>query len=77
MRHEIDKLNMVIAPVAAAFGVEYRPGEVRDGGTPGKGKKTRATELDRDDPAMMKRAEQRDAAIFAAAKRAGLPIREM
>lgn len=69
VRHEIARLDMLFTPIAAAFGVEYKPGSVSGGGG-----KPKATEIDRDDAGAVKRAEARDARIFAGLASMGIRV---
>lgn len=74
-RYEMSKLEMLITPIAAALGIDYKPGTVdkpsRTGATK-KGSKT--TTLDRDDPAALARAQEREARMAAALGQCGFSI---
>lgn len=72
IRHEIARLDMLFTPIAAAFGVEYKPGSVSGGGA-----KTKATEIDHTDAAAVQRAEQRDAKIFAGLTAMGIRVEDV
>lgn len=77
-QYEIDRLNMIVEPLLAAFDIEYKPGEVETKGRTRKGKpaKKRPTDIDYSDAEAVARAEKRDAALLGAFKGMGVQIRE-
>jgi len=74
VQYEIDRLNMIVDPLLAAFGVEYEPGKVTTGRR--KGKTKGRTDIDFSNPESVAAAEARDAALLGALARGGHRIHE-
>jgi hypothetical protein len=69
--HKVQQLEMILGPIATGLGAEYKSSQVRETIRRQPGDVKRRTMLDRSDPAAVKRAQQRDAAILMAAKSNG------
>ncbi len=73
--HKVQQLEMILGPVGAALGAEYKPSQVQETIAHRKqGKAKRPTTLDYNDPAAMARARQRDAVLLGAARVAGVRV---
>lgn len=71
----VDGLEMIFSPFAQAMGQTYTRGKVEQPApTKAAPKGTRSTALNRNDPAAMARAQQRDSALLMASKAAGIAI---
>lgn len=66
--HKVQQLEMILGPIATGLGAEYKSSQVRETTRRQPGDAKRRTTLNREDPAAIKRAQQRDAAIIMAAK---------
>lgn len=79
MLDRVATMEMILTPLLAMMGVDYKPGEVNESGSaPGSGQgrkgKQRPTTLDRDDPEQMKRAQQNDARMLTAMRAGGFRL---